>query len=243
MIFQFTNKRPDTKTIWAELLKETEFSTEGIDRDLVRTMMWVILSVSKDFKKSKDNINEVLEGKTPMLNFRKSFIKSIASSTKFPGLQANPIDYTNETTEVFYYDYKKPMRTPFFIIKNIFKNSKEEALVAMLNDIFPDISSTLVRHVTLDMANHRAGSAWVNMDQTYASLDKNLELETENMFQKVLKIDIEAEPLVSGANTPSELFMDIKQYVLDLFQHADIQSLPITIPKITINNGGGNCEA
>lgn len=243
MLFQFTNKRPSAKIIWAELLKETEFSTEGMDRDLVRTMMWIILSVSKDFKKSKDNINEVLEGRTPMLNFRKSFIKSIASSTKFPGLQANPIDYTNEDTEGFYYDYRGSMRTPFFIIKNIFKNSKEEALVAMLNDLFPDISNTLVRHVTLDMANHKAGSAWVSMDQTYASLDKNLGVETENMFQKVLRIDTGAEPLVSGANTPLELFTDIKRYVLNSFQYADVQSLPITIPKIILNHEGEYCEA
>jgi len=142
-MFDFTNKKPDPLTIWAEVNKSTP-ETAGLPVDLIKTVMWIMLCAGKDFKKSKEAINGFLRGEMKVDKFRNNF--TLALQTKY-NVHVSPITM-NIPKDTMSCTAPKGLELPVMVFKSIFKNVSPEIFKLVAESVWDPDEYEMTEHIS-----------------------------------------------------------------------------------------------
>jgi len=140
-MLEFTKTTPTATVIWNKLVK-TEIPSSDYDDDLIRTMMLILLRLGINFPATRDSINKVLDGTTPIPKFIRDFRNALLHRKSGPSVDIEITEYELPVESCVEYlrTYGTPA-TPYFICRSIMSDADEITVASIMDGIF-SISNT-----------------------------------------------------------------------------------------------------
>ena len=238
MIFEFTNEKPSSEKIW-EKINNSRIPDSTVPVNLIKTMMWILVSAGNDFKRSKESINKVLDSKTPMNAFRRSFHNGLKNSKSSPPLHVNPTNYDAPADlSVVYTDGNPSLELPIAIFKDIFKQSPTSNVVALAHRVFPSVSPAMEKALKDDQEMAK-GNFDILTEYGLAMMPDETLFSHSVLRQLFHPADSDTD--ICEITSKDELKLDMRKRLTDAVK-SDPTTTSITLPTYKLPEGD-NSEA
>lgn len=215
-MFEFDNKKPSPIKIWEEINK-AELPSSEYPEDLVKVLMWTLVSASGNFEHSKESVSQIVAGEYSVEEFIGSFKQ--AFNAKY-NITINPteIKFPDGSLEEFRVDVEE-LRVPILAFTYIFRDIEVSVTEQISKSIWPVTADTLEEFLQ-NYNTLREGTNLVNNLNHY-----NINMMTtgqfdsifndSEQFRQIFPGSTKKKPMefISVSDLKTKLFADLKKEV------------------------------